>query len=113
MAPKIFVVLVVMHLHEVAVGELSGLPCEEVTEGRSIDAAIDAAVRRVGLIRNLGSVKLVDVVQADDGTVVIGYRVRTRSHWLTKGFTWLSLGAHIDEPTERYLVDRAWELEQP
>ena len=115
--PKVFVVLVVLNLDEFAVDGAVGddlLPMTEITGERDLNQALADLIDRVGLLPNLGAVKLVDIVVGNDGTLVIGYRIRTRSRGLNDGFTWCKLGnADLREwPEERHLVDRAWEGEQ-
>lgn len=117
MPPKAFVVLIVMNLDQFAWNEdrdSGPLPTTEITDTRKLDDALTELTVRVGMIANLGAIKLVDVMTGTDGTIIIAYRLRTRSRGLTYGFQW----ATIDEcdlnewPEERRLLDRAWELEE-
>lgn len=112
MTPKVFVVLVVMNLDEVAIDVATYCPpLAEVHDDLNVTLA--ELIKTVGLLPNLGATKLVDVVVGNDGTLVIGYRVRTRSRGLRSGFNWCPIGdVNADGTEERYLLDRAWELEE-
>ena len=113
MPPKVFVVLVVMRLSEVAVGEDNALPVDEVTGDRTIYECLSDLVNAVGLVPNLGSLKLVDVISSEDGAVLIAYRIRTQAQALAGEWRWQNLGADLHGKEERRLLDRAWELERP
>lgn len=112
MPPKVFVVLVVMRLGEVAVNDDNALPVAEVGI-RDIYTCLNTLVNEVGLVPNLGSLKLVDVISADDGTLLIAYRIRTRAQVLAGEWRWVNIDVDLGGKEERRLLDRAWELEKP
>lgn len=117
MPPKVFVVLVVLNLDEFVGDGTSAdlLPMTEVTGDLDLNQALSELISRVGLLPNLGVAKLVDIAVGDDGTLVIGYRIRTCSRGLNDGYVWWKFrDTDLREwPEERHLLDRAWEGERP
>ena len=107
--PRVFVSLVVLNLADVAT-DSGGLPGIEVTDTRNLTESLNHLMTTVGLLPNLGTVKLVGVV-SEAGAVQIGYRVRTRSMSLAPGFKWEPVSTRLNG-YQRALLDRAWEGEQ-
>jgi hypothetical protein len=111
--PKVFVMLTALYLDKVAVDDVNEmLPVIALGNERLADQLAKLLIS-VGVLQTRSQAKLIDVVQAKDGTVIIGFRIRTTSIQLNDTYLWVDCDAVKLDPEDRHLLSLALDTERP